>query len=90
MEAEVAEGRILPEVQGALNLEVAALEGAAQPVLAVVAGGIVVVDEEERVSPGVALEHLEGGGGILPPEIIEKLHIRLRLSGTDESTGHEA
>ena len=88
MQAEIFEVAVLPEIDSALNLEIASISRPAVPkALEILVGRVVVVvDEEEGVTELVALEHLEGGGHVLTilTEIVKRLDIGLGLRGKRE------
>ena len=63
--AEILESRVLPEVESALDLEIAAVDCAGKTGITVGLVGVIVVDEEESVTPLVTLEHLESGRDVL-------------------------
>ena len=82
LEAEGAQGAVLPEVQAAGDLEVrtAGRDDLSAGVLVVV----VVVDEEEGVAPIVSVKTLEGRGEVLATEVVEGLEVGLGLRSLSE------
>ena len=92
MEAEILPGRVLPEIQTTLDLEVATVNSAAQTVSisvflaeVLVERIVIVINEEEGVTELVRFEHFESRREILAifSEIVEGLKIDLGI-------GHEA
>ena len=70
MDVEVLQLGVLPEVETAFNLEVAAVNGAAKMAFSIAPSGIVVIDEKERVAPIVTLKHLKGARCVTATEVI--------------------
>lgn len=80
--AEVLEDRVLPEIETACDLEIAAAD--ADELAVGVFGVVVVVNEEEGVSPVVSVVALKGGGDMTATEVPESLKVGLRLGSLSE------
>ena len=84
LEAERSQGGFTPEVQTTGNLEIGIIRRNDRvPVFVVV----IVIDEEECVSPVVLVESFQGRGEVLTAEVVKSLEIGLRLGGSAQRQG---
>ena len=74
LEAERCETGVTPEVQAARNLEVSV---ARRDNLVSILVVVVIVDEEEGVTPLVGMETFKGRGEVLATKIVESLEVGL-------------
>ena len=76
--AQSSQSTVLPEIDVALNLEVASVDSTcAALVSTLVCGCVVVVNEEESVAPAVSFEHFERGCSVTASEVVEGLDVGL-------------